>query len=187
MILKKLVVGSLWTNCYILASQVGGEAAVIDPGDEAETIIDALNKDNLKLKYIINTHGHFDHIGANDDLKKATGAKVALHPKEGSHPDVFLEEGQLLELEDIKIKVMETPGHSGGGISLLVGNRIFSGDLLFNGSVGRTDLPGGSVDALRNSLRKLLRLPDNIIIYPGHGPQTTLKKEKESNPYFEGL
>lgn len=187
MILKKLVVGPLWTNCYILASRAGGEAAVIDPGDDARAIIDALNQDDLKVRYIINTHAHFDHIEANEDLKKETGAKVASHPKENSQPDISLEEGQLLELEDVKIKVMETPGHSEGSISLLVNDKLFSGDLLFSGSVGRTDLPGGSVDALRNSLRKLASLPDNTVVYPGHGPQTTLKKEKESNPYFEGL
>ncbi|MFZ3063035.1 MAG: MBL fold metallo-hydrolase [Actinomycetota bacterium] len=190
MILKKLVVGPLETNCYILAARAGGEAVVIDPGEEGERILEALKEDGLKLKYIINTHGHFDHVGADAYLKEATRAAICFHPDDALvKPDIVLTDGQFLEIKGISITIIETPGHSGGSVSLLIDGKLFTGDLLFSGSVGRTDLPGGSFEALSDSLRKISSLPDETEIYPGHGPETTLGQEKRTNPYmqeFEG-
>lgn len=190
MILKKLVVGPLETNCYILAARAGGEAVVIDPGEEGERILEALKEDGLKLKYIINTHGHFDHVGADAYLKEATRAAICLHPDDALvKPDIVLTDGQFLEIEGISITIIETPGHSGGSVSLLVDGKLFTGDLLFSGSVGRMDLPGGSFEALSDSLRKISSLPKETEVYPGHGPETTLGQEKRTNPYmqeFEG-
>jgi glyoxylase-like metal-dependent hydrolase (beta-lactamase superfamily II) len=187
-ILKKLVVGSLMTNCYILAAKAGGEAVVIDPGEEGPEILKALKEDSLKLKYIINTHGHFDHVGDDAYLKEATGAVICLHSEEAFiKPDIVLKDGRVLEVEGINIRVIETPGHSGGSISLLVDGKLFTGDLLFSGSVGRTDLPGGSFEALSDSLRKISSLPEETEVYPGHGPETTLGQERRTNPYMTEL
>lgn len=187
MLVKKLVVGPLWTNCYIVASERGGEAAVIDPGDDAHAILEALAQDDLKVKYIVNTHGHFDHTDGNSDLKAATGAKLAASKTEKDEADVPLAEGQVLEVDGVELKVLETPGHTKGSISLLTHDRLFAGDLLFAGSIGRTDMPGGSVKQMMESLRKVSGLPGQTIVYPGHGPQTTIKAEKETNPFLQDI
>lgn len=204
MLLEKLVVGHLDTNCYIIASDITKRAAVIDPGGDIDEIIEKINDNSLDVKYIINTHGHHDHIALDDELAKITGVSVYIHKDDLdllSQPfdnlpffigenfkvetnKIELEDNQILELDNIKIKVIHTPGHTKGSVSLLVENNLFTGDLLFKNSVGRTDLFGGSFEALQDSLKKISLLPDTTKVYPGHGPETTLKEEKENNPYL---
>jgi len=206
MIFKSIKVGRLATNCYILGCPETLEGAVIDPGDEADYILTIVEEENLKLKYIINTHGHSDHIGANEEVKRSTGAQILIHaadekfllePKQnlssyyqepivGPAADQLLSEGDLIEVGNtIKLKVIHTPGHTPGGICLLGDNFILTGDTLFAGSIGRTDLPGGSYDLIIRSIKeKLLPLPNNLLVYPGHGPSSTLQKEKETNSFL---
>ncbi len=208
MILKTLVVGPLAVNCYIIASGTTHEAAIIDPGDDAGKITAALQKDNLKLKYIILTHAHFDHAGAARELQDETGAQVMVHENDAlllkntaaqaalfgmqtaspPKPDYFLKGGDGIKIGDVEMEVIETPGHTPGGISLYVKDAkvVFTGDTLFWGSIGRTDLPGGDFNTIIHSLKdKLGRLPDDTKVYPGHGDDTTIGLEKRQNPYFE--
>lgn len=207
MIIEKLVVGPLATNCYILGDEKSGEAIVIDPGAEPEKIIKALDKNKLKARVILNTHGHFDHTGANDILAKATGASIHIHQDDleaEKNPEQNLafwlgetvsasalrqplNDGQSVNIGRFQGKVIHTPGHTKGSICLLSDGVLFSGDLLFAGSVGRTDLPGGSYQSLLQSLRKIAALPDDLKVYPGHGEPTTLGEEKKLNPYLREL
>ena len=207
MFLKKLVVGVLETNCYLISCKKTKQAAVIDPGGENEVdlILDFLQKNNFDLKYIINTHGHIDHIAGNNLLKAKTEALLLIHRldadmlvdanknfssfmgKEICSPpaDKLLEEGDEIVLGRLNLRVIHTPGHTPGGISLVSNNIIFTGDTLFAGGIGRTDLPGGSYQDLIKSIKeKLLILGDDKIIYPGHGPYSTIGEEKRTNPYL---
>ncbi len=185
MILETVVVGFLMTNCYILADKRGGDAVVIDPGDDASSILDVVNGEELNVKYVLNTHGHFDHNGANEAIKLATGAKIAAAIEDGNAGiDRRLSEGDVVKVGSLEIKVKSTSGHSAGSISLMVDNMLFSGDLIFAGSVGRTDFQGGSLEELRESLEWVLTLPDDTIVYPGHGEHFGLSAEKTSNPYL---
>jgi glyoxylase-like metal-dependent hydrolase (beta-lactamase superfamily II) len=205
LILQKLVVGELATNCYIIGSETTKEGLIIDPADEAGVILKAIGELKLKIKYIVLTHGHPDHFGALADLKKATGAQVLVHHEDAEilelPPMVFfgatfpqpppadrqLEDGDTIELGDLKLKVIHTPGHTPGGICLLADSVLFSGDTLFNNGIGRYDLPGGNYEKLMDSLhRRVLTLPEKTVVYPGHGPETTIGEEKRSNPYLEG-
>jgi len=206
-ILKMLVVGPIQANCYILGCERTKEAAVIDPGDDVDQILTALAKDELHLVYIINTHGHFDHTGANKPLKDATGAELLIHRAdspmitqqgrgaaawgmsiENSPPaDRYIEEGDTITFGDITLTVIHTPGHSPGGISLVTDKIVFVGDTLFAGSIGRTDLPGGDYEGLLEGVRtKIFPLGDDVVVYPGHGPQTTVGQEKQYTPFFAG-
>lgn len=205
MILKSLAVGPIMANCYILGCERTKSAAVIDPGDDADQILMKLAEDNLTLKYIINTHGHFDHVGGNSALKKASGADLVIHPADkpmlaelgrtaasfglpaenSPPPDQTVDEGDVLSFGDISLKVLHTPGHSPGGISLHTDSMIFVGDTLFAGSIGRADLPGGDFNTLIASIKtKLLPLGDDTKVYTGHGPETTIEREKRSNPFL---
>jgi len=206
MIFKAFKTGRLATNCYILGCPETLEGVVIDPGDEADYILTIIEEENLKIKYIINTHGHSDHIGADEEIKKATGADILIHKDdqdfledpsknlshysskriEGLTVDRFLTDGELIKVGNtIELKVIHTPGHTPGGICLLGDNFILTGDTLFAGSIGRTDLPGGSYEQIMDSIKKrILPLPDNLLVYPGHGPSSNLKKEKETNPFL---
>jgi len=185
MIIKTVVVGSLATNCYIVARKAGGNAFVIDPGEDALDIMDALDEDDLKVGKILVTHGHFDHTQGAWDLKKARGGEIYAHPgDELPGVDRDLEEGMELDVDGVLLKVLHTPGHSPGSISFVGKKEIFSGDLIFQGSVGRTDFPGGSVDRLMESLDLLRGFSDYMNVYPGHGPKTTIGEEKASNPYM---
>ena len=205
MILRKLVVGELATNCYIVGSETTREGMVIDPADEASQILKSVKTADLKVKYIVLTHGHPDHFAALSELKKDTGAQVLVHREDAEilelPPVVFfgatfpqpppadrqLEDGETIELGDLKLRVIHTPGHTPGGICLLANNVLFSGDTLFNNGIGRYDLPGGNLEKLMDSLhRKVLTLPEKTVVYPGHGPETTIGDEKRSNPYLEG-
>jgi len=205
MILKILPVGTLETNCYILGDEKTKQAVVIDPGGDFEIIEEHLKKLKLKVKYIILTHGHVDHIGALGELKKATGAEILIHSKDSmmlydpnQNPSFFsggkaistkadrlLEEGDIIECGEIKLEVIYTPGHTPGGISLVMDKMIFTGDSLFCGSIGRTDFPGSSYQKLISSIKeKLLSKDDDFIIYPGHGPSSTVGEERKNNPFL---
>ncbi|MEX1297669.1 MAG: MBL fold metallo-hydrolase [Desulfotignum sp.] len=205
MIIKKLEVGPIMANCFILGCEDTREAVVIDPGDDADRILMTLAREELTVKYLIDTHGHFDHVGANRRMKEVTGAKLAIHPDDvpmlaqlsrsaasfgltaenSPEPDLLLQEGDTVNFGNITLKVIHTPGHSRGGICLYTPGHLFAGDTLFAGSIGRTDLPGGDYDTLIASIKqKLLILPDDTRVYTGHGPETTIADEKRMNPFL---
>jgi glyoxylase-like metal-dependent hydrolase (beta-lactamase superfamily II) len=205
MILIRLVVGPLQVNCFILADEKTKEAVVIDPGDDAGDILKVVREKGLTVKYIVNTHGHFDHVGANKALKDATGAEILLHegdaPVMASAPlqsrafgmntvssppaDRYLKHGDVLIAGDASLKVLHTPGHSPGGISLLGQGMVFTGDALFAGSIGRTDLPGGDLMTLLRSIKtNLMSLPDDTKVFCGHGPASTIGDERNDNPFL---
>jgi len=206
MILNKLVVGPLASNCYIVGSESNKEGMIIDPGDEAEVILRNVKDLGLEIKSIVLTHGHIDHIGALKEVKKVTGAEVAIHTDEAKSlqrqssstllglsyptplpPDRLLQDGDSMDIGDLHFSVLHTPGHSPGGICLLGQGVVFSGDTLFNYGIGRTDLPGGSHSQLMNSIHtKLMILPDDTAVYPGHGPETTIGTERQGNPFLHG-
>jgi len=206
LIIKKLEVGPIMANCFILGCELTKQAVVIDPGDDADRILMELGKSNLTVKYLINTHGHFDHVSANKRMKEATGAQIAIHPEdepmlhelsqsalmfglsaENSPPaDILLKDGDEVSFGDITLQVIHTPGHSRGGISLYTKGHLFSGDTLFAGSIGRTDLSGGDYDTLISSIKeKLLIFDEDTIVYTGHGPETTIGNEKRMNPFLK--
>ena len=205
MILKTLVVGPIQANCFILGCERTKQAAVIDPGGDADRILAELAKSQLTCVTIINTHGHFDHSGDNKRLKDVTGAQLIIHrddapmithqAKNGASwgmrvddsppPDRFVKEGDSITFGDISLKVLHTPGHSPGGISLVTDKIVFVGDTLFAGSIGRTDFPGGDYEGLLRNVRdKIFPLGDDVVIYPGHGPKTTVGRERRTNPFF---
>jgi glyoxylase-like metal-dependent hydrolase (beta-lactamase superfamily II) len=204
MILKHLTVGPIQANCYVLGCEETREAAVIDPGEEGDRILQTLAEDRLVLKYIINTHGHFDHAGANARLKKATGADILIHSldahmlpqlsdnamlfgleSDNSPPaDRTLEHGDTVSFGTVTLEILHTPGHTEGGISLCTGKAVFAGDTLFAGSVGRTDFPGGDMEILKRSIRdRLFTLDDDVTVYPGHMDITSIGAEKKYNPF----
>ncbi len=201
MILERLVVGPLETNAYIIGDEETKRAIVVDPGDEADRIIDLVREKGLVVDSIICTHTHFDHVGGIGDIRKATGAEILIHEDDLQvyetaksqaafwgydiddipEPDGFVDEGDNIEVGNLSFKVMHTPGHSPGGICLYGEGILISGDTIFKGSVGRTDFPGGSVEKLKKSFRHLLDLPENTKIFSGHGPETTVGMEKKTN------
>ncbi len=207
-ILKTLVVGPLASNCYIVGSASTKAGMIIDPGDEAQKILKSIKDLGLDTEIIVLTHGHLDHSGALKEIKEATGAEVAFHsdeakPLQGQYqslgamfglsypipprPDRLLKDGDSLDIDGLHFSVIHTPGHTPGGICLSGQEVVFTGDTLFNQGIGRTDLPGGNYDQLMNSIHtKLMALPDNTIVYPGHGPKTTIGAERRSNPFLYG-
>ena len=206
--MKVLVVGSLGVNCYILHEEGHDEAVVIEPGGSEEAVWMHISAEGLTLKAILNTHAHADHIGAVDFLREKTGAKFYLHEADApmlldarknlsafmgmpivtKPADVLLKGGEILDICHMKFPVLHTPGHSPGGICYLMEDRVFSGDTLFAESVGRTDFPGSSAKDLMTSVREqLLVLPDEIKVYCGHGPETTIGHERKYNPYINGF
>lgn len=192
MIIKRFTVGWLSTNCYVVGCEETKEAGVIDPGvesdREAEEILDFIKEKGLHIKYIINTHGHSDHTAGNTIMKEATGASILIHENDASrvHADRKLRDGDVIQIGCLKLLVLHTPGHTKGGISLLGGNVVFTGDTLFSGAIGRTDFPGGSYKELIQSIRsKLMPLPDAVEVYPGHESPTTVGKEKKNNPFLQ--
>ncbi|MFA5778895.1 MAG: MBL fold metallo-hydrolase [Elusimicrobiota bacterium] len=173
----KIPVGYLEANCYIIFDQDSKDAVIIDPGDEAEKILSEINIRKIKPSAIINTHNHFDHTGANNEIKQKINIKL-YRPGKDEEIKNF---GSLPE-----IKFLLTPGHTRDGLCILVENHLFSGDTLFANSVGRTDLAGGDFNQLTNSIKtKILTLPDDTIVHPGHGPDTTIEAEKKSNPFLK--
>ena len=197
MLIKDLQLGQLETNCYIVTDEDTLECAVIDPGDESNTVMDYLESNHLKCIYIFITHGHFDHTMAVSAVHEQTGAQICMNEKD-SHatignapfrftpPDgtVFYSEGDEFTIGSLTFKVIETPGHTPGGVTLVCGNALFTGDTLFADSCGRTDFPGGSIDELMGSLRKLAALPGDYEVYPGHMGSTTLDRERRFNCYM---
>lgn len=202
----RMAVGLMETNCYIIADEKTNEGAVIDPGADGSLILDKIETSGLKLQYILLTHTHYDHIGAVAELKRATGAKLAVSeedaagltdgrwnlsayggsPVEAAEADILLKDGDELLLGGQTIQVLSTPGHTKGGVCFLCGDELFSGDTLFALSVGRSDFPGGSMDMLVRSIQtKLMPLRDSVRVYPGHGPATTIGQEREGNPYIQ--
>jgi len=207
-ILETLVVGLLQVNCYVVGCERTREAAVIDPGDEAGRILGTLERHGLRLKYVILTHAHFDHLGAAAELRGRTGAEVLVGARDAplldhlaaqaaffrmppaAHPGAVrtVAGGDRIVVGTVTLEVIDSPGHSPGGISLYAPAEgiLFSGDTLFWGSVGRTDLPGSDHAALLETLRsRLATLPDETRVLPGHEAETTIGLEKEQNPFFE--
>jgi len=207
MILKTLVVGPFASNCYIVGSESSKHGLIIDPGAEAKLILKTVNDLGLTISLILVTHAHIDHIGALAPVKESTGAKFAIHEAEAAaslgmfsrmlssmtggsftqppKPDRLLKNGDPIGVADLKFTVLHTPGHSPGGISLYGHGILFSGDTLFNQGIGRTDFPGCSYEQIMNSIKnKLMILPDETIVYPGHGPSTTIGEEKRGNPFL---
>lgn len=195
---KVLQVGPIGTNCYILEDEAAKLAAVIDPGDEAEKILSVLKEDGVETRYILLTHGHYDHTTGVPDLHRALpeaqvyihkadaqGAGSRLFPLAGEIADLhFYDEGDTLPLGGLTIHVLHTPGHSKGGVTLQVGDVLFCGDTLFAGSCGRTDLNGGSYEEIMQSLKRLGQLPGDWHVCPGHDVTSTLERERKTNPFL---
>jgi hydroxyacylglutathione hydrolase len=201
MMIKKFVVGSLESNCFIIADEKLKECLITDPGDEPDRILDFIHENNFKVKYIVCTHAHFDHVAAVSDIKKDTDALVVIHKDDielykstknqaaqwgfdidpQPEPDMLVSEGDRIVVGELRFKVLHTPGHSPGGICLYGEGILITGDTLFSGSVGRTDLYGGNMADLRRSFKRLMSLPDSIRILPGHGPESTIGREKTAN------
>ena len=199
-------VGFLPTNCYILSSNAGN-CAVIDPGYNADLILRAVKEGGYTVKYILLTHGHPDHISAVNDVVSATGAKVAIHELDASmldntfkdsgvlsklrHPTVYanilFEDGATFDIDELTVKAMHTPGHTPGSCMLFCGDVIFSGDTLFAGCVGRTDLTGGNTRIMRESLKKIAAIEGDYRVLPGHDMETTLSEEQKTNPYLRNF
>jgi len=207
LIIRALLVGLIQTNCYVIGDEETRYGAVIDPGGDPERILAAIEVEGVAIRYIINTHAHFDHMAANRPLVAATGGLLALHPADrelliaggggrwfgllssicSPHPDVELSDGQTLTVGGLRMEVLHTPGHSAGHVALYLPEEgvLFSGDALFQHSIGRSDLPGGDYATLIASIhRKLLPLPDETVVYPGHGPVTTIGAERRHNPFL---
>ena len=204
--IRIMEVGPLGTNCYLLACPGSKEAVVVDPGGDGERILSAIEKMGMELRYIINTHGHHDHIGANRKLKESTKAELLIHKEDGEMltspkrnfslmmgeentgpaADRFLAEGDMVKFGNCELQVLHLPGHTRGGIGLYAQKEalLFSGDTLFYGSIGRTDLPGSDYQEMMRSLQRLMLLPDETVVYPGHGPKTSIAQEKRINPFI---
>ena len=189
-----LALGAYQTNCYIIHDEHSKTCCVIDPGYDADTILDKLETLGLTLEAILLTHCHFDHVGAVKDLAAETQCDVYLHPDDLSMPPMMTAgqlyytktyaEGSRLQLAGLDIAVLHTPGHTPGSVCLLTETTIFSGDTLFQGSCGRTDLPGGDWATITKSLKRLAALEGNFWVFSGHGGSTTLRDEKKYNPYM---
>ena len=212
MIIRQMALGPIQANCFILGCEKTRQAVVIDPGDDADRILTSLAGDRLTAVQISNTHGHFDHVGANKRLKETTGADILIHrddapmltqlsasaaawglaAEDSPRADRLLEDGDTISFGTHTLKVLHTPGHTIGGVCLYVEHNhagalkkaVFVGDTLFAGSIGRTDFPGGNFDTLINSIRtKLFTLDDDVKVYPGHMGNTTIGVEKRTNPF----
>ena len=208
MIIQELVVGPFGSNCFIVGCENTKEGMIIDPGADGNAILRTVEKLGLKITKIVATHSHLDHVGALAHVKEATQAEYLIHEEDAEsmtpsvfsrmmglavsgsfkappEPDRLLHDGDTVEVGDLSFTVLHTPGHTSGGISLLGDGIVFSGDTLFNYGIGRTDLVGGSYSTLINSIvERLMSLPDDTIVYPGHGPQTTVGTERTRNPFL---
>lgn len=203
-----VVVGPLGVNCFVLGCGATGQGVVVDPGGDVERIMTVVQQRGLTIVSIVNTHGHFDHVGGNRQLKEVTGAELLIHPADepmlakvasvagmyglqaenSPAPDRLLEDGMLLSFGKQQLRVIHTPGHTPGGCCLYLEleQKLISGDTLFADGVGRTDLPGGSHVQLVDSIRtRLFTLPPQVQVWPGHGPATTIAHEQQHNPYLD--
>jgi glyoxylase-like metal-dependent hydrolase (beta-lactamase superfamily II) len=203
MIIETLAVGPLQVNCHIIGDEKSGKAMVVDPGGNAAEIMSVVNKNKLTVEYIALTHGHFDHIGAIGDIRDKTGAKVLLHQAElelyssspglakmfgmgintPPAPNQFVKDGDTIRVGTLNFKVMHMPGHSPGGIALYGEGIVLTGDTLFAGSIGRTDLPASQEELIWKSLGRLIALPEDTKVLCGHGPDSTIGCEKRMNPF----
>lgn len=205
MIFEGFVAGHMQANCYIIGCPATGEAAVVDPGGDADRILARLKARGLRLRYIILTHGHVDHIAALGEVREATGAEVLIHAGDAemltdptrnlsffmgrrlrfSPAERLLADGDTIEVGTVRLEVVHTPGHTPGGICLKTDDLVITGDTLFAGSIGRSDFPGGNHRQLIRSIKeRLLCLPGHTRVYPGHGPETTIEEEKRYNPFL---
>jgi len=205
MFLKNLQVGMLSSNCYILGDEKNKKAVIIDPGGDAEDILGIVKKEGFTVELILLTHGHMDHIAGLEEVRTATGAKVAVHEDDApmllssaqnlseymgpgfsfAPAEIELKDAEKLSVGDLILEIIHTPGHTPGSISIKVDNIIFTGDTLFAGSIGRSDFPGSSFEQLMASIKtKLLIQDDDAVIYPGHGIRSTIKQEKATNPFL---
>jgi hydroxyacylglutathione hydrolase len=208
LIVVTLPVGIIQTNCYIVGCEETHEGAIIDPGGHTKRILAEVERLGLAIKFVLNTHAHFDHTDGNKSVVEATGAALALHPLDrpileaggggtwfgmrtaaGPAPTLDLHDGDQLHIGKLSFQVLHTPGHSPGHVCFYEPNAgvLFDGDLLFYQGVGRTDLPGGNPRELMDSIQRLvLALPDETVVHPGHGPATTIGDEKRHNPWLTG-
>lgn len=206
MIVKKLVLGPIQTNCYLIGCPETLQGAVVDPAWDAPAILSEAESAGLKIKYVLNTHAHWDHVSANADVLEATGAELAIHPDDlpllrtrggadfwgipvrpSPEPDIELAEGQVIKVGQLKLQTLFTPGHTPGHVSFYEADAgvIFDGDVLFKQGIGRTDLPGGDYHALMHSIKEvLMALPPETVVYSGHGPATTIGEERWANPWL---
>ena len=201
---ETLIVGPLASNCYIVWDEDTKKGVVIDPGDYAKLILKRILEQNINTKYILVTHGHFDHVGAVAALKRELKSEFLAHKddlffiedsdnsamrwgfkiEKPPKPDRFIEDGDIIKVDGFKFNVIHTPGHSPGGVSFIYNNMVFCGDTLFQGSIGRTDFRKGSFEELAKSIKtRLYILPDDTVVYTGHGPSTTIGNEKKYNPF----
>jgi glyoxylase-like metal-dependent hydrolase (beta-lactamase superfamily II) len=208
MIIKTLVVGPFAANCYIVGSPTTKQGMIIDPGAEGQSILKTVRQTRLSISIIVITHAHIDHVGAVREVQQGTGAQFVLHEAEKGfllnspmrmltslgispvksppRPDKLLKDGDRIDIGHLHFQVLHTPGHSAGGICLYGHGVVFSGDTLFNLGIGRSDFPGMSHERLMKSIReKLMVLPDETIVYPGHGPPTTIGDERRGNPFLQ--
>jgi len=210
MIFSQYEVGNFSVFCYLIGDEESKEALFIDPAEDTDRLISEARSHGLMIKYIVNTHAHVDHVMGNAEMVKKTGAKIIIHEEDApllvrqprdllvmfrakpSPPaDILVRDGDVIQIGKIELKVLHTPGHSPGGISLYVDGMVFTGDTLFVGSVGRTDFPGSSWEVMETSIRKKLYvLPDNTLVYPGHNygstPFSTIQNEQRHNPFVRG-
>ena len=196
--IETFTVGMLSTNCYVASSPETKDAIVIDPGldfsSEAKPIFDFLDAGKLKVKFIVNTHGHDDHIKGDALFQQKYSVPICIHPLDAHYivalenarfpPNVMLENGGSVKFGSETLKVLHAPGHTPGSICLVGEKIVFTGDTLFAGGIGRTDFPGGSLTDMRASLKKLIGLPLNLLVYPGHGEASIIVEEKRSNPFL---
>jgi len=209
MIFEHLTVGPLQCNCFILGDEATRDAIVVDPGEDADRILALVTRHRLTVRAVVQTHAHFDHVGASGPLREATGAEVCLHrgdtflydnlamqaklfgvPAPKAAPvSRWYDHGEEVKAGGMALGVIHTPGHTPGSVCLRMAadGLLFSGDTLFCGSIGRTDLWGGSYEQIMASIKeRLLTLPDDTVVYPGHGPETTIGDERRSNPFIQG-
>lgn len=206
MLIHTMQVGMIQTNCYIVGCKETQQGVVIDPGGDGDRIVRAVEQSGLDIRYVLITHAHMDHIGATAEVVKGAGGKLAIHPAEipllqadggaswfgftmspAPPPDIELEGGQVLEVGKLRFQVLFVPGHSAGHVAFYEASEgvVFDGDVLFAMGIGRTDLPGGDWGTLERSIREVLfALPDETVVYPGHGPKTTVGYEKAHNPWL---
>ena len=194
--IKTIPVGQLETNCYVVVNEETLDCVVIDPGDESNTIMDYIESNRLKCEAILLTHGHFDHVGAVNEILEQTGCALYINPRDEGYevgksgvkfkmPEggKYYDDGDVIVEAGLEFKVLATPGHTPGSVCLICGDALFTGDTLFRGSCGRTDLPGGSMREEMRSLKKICRLEGDFEVYPGHMDSSTLERERRFNHY----